>query len=83
MDKFSTSQKRVVYITIFLIALINLVAILHIYSRSSSTDSNVNGISTVNRDAILLNPKDKPDNETKQGELTKPVSYAPISVRAE
>jgi hypothetical protein len=81
MDKFSTNQKRVIYITIFLIALINLVAILHISARSASQNPNVNGISTINKDAIRLNPVE-PDTVIQE-ETIQPQSYSPISVRAE
>jgi hypothetical protein len=83
MDKFSTNQKRVIYITLFLIALINLVAILHISSRSASQNPNVNGINTFNKDAIRLNPEVPEDISTDPMELIRPVSYSPISVRAE
>lgn len=74
MTKLSTNQKRVVYLTIFLIAILNLVAILHISARSNQAQPNVNGLNTIHLDSIRLNPdkedinKDTEDNKVETSE---------------
>jgi hypothetical protein len=88
MDKFSANQKRVVYITVFLIALINLVAILHIAGRSEAANPNVNGINIINQNAIRLNPIEDTESQVIEPNIeeidgVRPISYAPISVRAD
>lgn len=87
MNKLSTNQKRVVYLTIFLIAILNLVAILHISARSNQALPNVNGLNTIHPDSIRLNPDKEDNNEgTSESDIEEdsneslPASYTSFTI---
>lgn len=81
MTKLSTNQKRVVYLTIFLIAILNLVAILHISARSNQAQPNVNGLNTIHPDSIRLNPEKDDNNEDEEDSNEPlPTSYTSFTI---